>query len=212
MNDLMQYTPAALFALASFAFVSSITPGPNNLMLLYSGARFGFARSVPHWLGIGVGFAVMIALCCLGIATVFLRLPMAQTALKTIGCAYMLWLAFKLWKNGALPSADTLNEVSNAKRARPLTFIQAALFQYVNPKAWMMGLIVPAAYLPHTGSIWVNTVLAVLLFILINLACMSTWIQGGAVLQKLMHLPVLARVVNGVIVVMTVYCAVAVWV
>jgi threonine/homoserine/homoserine lactone efflux protein len=123
----------------------------------------------------------------------------------------MLWLALKLWKSGALPSADTLNEASNANRACPLTFTQAALFQYVNPKAWMMGLIVPAAYLPHTGSIWINTAVAVVLFAVINLACMSTWVQGGVVLQKLMHRPDWARVINGVIVALTLYCAVSVW-
>ena len=210
MNDLLQYTPAALLALATFAFVSSITPGPNNLMLLYSGARFGFKRTVPHWMGINIGFVVMLILCCLGIATLFLQLPMAQTALKVLGCAYMMWLVYKLWQNGALPSSETL-EKSTTGAAKPLTFMQAAIFQYVNPKAWMMGLSVPAAYLPQTGSIVANTAVAALVFGVINLLSMTTWVQGGVTLQKLMHKPVLAKIINGAIVLMTVYCAVAVW-
>lgn len=210
MNNLLAYTPSALLALASFASVSSITPGPNNLMLLYSGARFGFKRTVPHLIGINIGVSVMVILCCMGIATLFLQLPMAKTALKIFGCAYMLWLAYKLWQSGALPSNEIL-ENSNKGTAKPLTFKQAAMFQYINPKAWMMCLTVPAAYLPQTGSISANTAIAALVFGVMNLLCITTWIQGGVMLQKLMHKPVLAKIINGVIVLMTIYCAVAVW-
>ena len=216
MGNFFYFTSASLLALIGFAFVSSITPGPNNLMLLYSGARFGAPRTLPHLLGVSLGFGLMLALCCFGIAGVFWRVPHAQDALKIAGCAYMLWLAFKLWKNGALPAADALAEPilkhnRNAASARPMTFIQASLFQYVNPKAWVMGLTVPAAYLPDNGHIWLNTAIATAVFIIVNFLCCSTWVQGGALLQKLMHRPTLARGINGAIVLLTVYCAVAVW-
>ena len=212
MTDLFQYTPTAFFAMASFAFVSSITPGPNNLMLLYSGARFGFNKTIPHWMGINIGFVVMIILCCLGIATLFFKLPMAQTALKVLGCAYMLWLAYKLFINGALPNDAALDK-SNARKdsAKPLTFMQAAMFQYVNPKAWMMGLAVPASFLPTSGSIWINTLVAALVFGVINLLSMTVWVQGGVTLQTLMHKPNLAKAINILIVLMTLYCAASVW-
>ena len=212
MTDLLQYTPTALLALASFAFVSSITPGPNNLMLLYSGARFGFNKTIPHWMGINIGFVVMIILCCLGIATLFFKLPMAQTALKVLGCAYMLWLAYKLFINGALPNDAALDK-SNARKdsAKPLTFMQAAMFQYVNPKAWMMGLTVPAAYLPNNGHIVINTLVASVFFTVVNLVCCGMWVQGGVTLQQLMHKPKLAQWINWIIVAMTIYCAAAVW-
>jgi threonine/homoserine/homoserine lactone efflux protein len=104
-----------------------------------------------------------------------------------------------------------LPDAKNKQAARPFTFIQAALFQYVNPKAWMMGLSVPATFLPHTGTQWLNASVASTLFVVINFFCLLVWVQGGVVLQKLMHRPDWARVINWVIVVLTLYCAVSVW-
>jgi threonine/homoserine/homoserine lactone efflux protein len=95
MNELFQYTPAALLVLASFAFVSSITPGPNNLMLLHSGARFGFEKSMPHLLGVSIGFGLMLFLCCIGVAAVILKVPYAQLILKTLGCSYMCGCGYR---------------------------------------------------------------------------------------------------------------------
>lgn len=210
MNEIFQYTPAALLALASFAFVSSITPGPNNLMLLHSGAQFGFEKSTPHLLGVSFGFGFMLFLCCIGVAAVILEVPYAQMALKILGCTYMLWLSYKLWRGGALPDEKTLNDHSH-NQAKPMTFIQASLFQYVNPKAWMMGLSVPSAYLPTTGSVVTNSLLGVALFTIINLVCCGAWVQGGAGIRRLMHNPNLAKVVNISIVLMTLYCAASVW-
>ncbi|TDR31993.1 LysE family translocator [Hydromonas duriensis] len=211
MNELFHFSIASLSALMMFAFVSSITPGPNNLMLLYSGARFGFRHSLPHLLGVSLGFGLMLLLCCLGVAGLFWKIPHAQDALKIAGCAYMLWLAYKLWLNGALPRDGDLPTAQNKGSARPMTFVQASLFQYVNPKAWVMGLTVPAAFLPNDGHLLISTLVATIIFVCINLLCCGSWVQGGALLQKLMHKPTLARLINGVIVVMTVYCAVAVW-
>ena len=211
MNDWFHFTAASLSALLMFSFVSSITPGPNNLMLLYSGARFGFNHSLPHLLGVSLGFGFMLILCCLGVAAVFWQIPHAQDALKIVGCAYMLWLAYKLWKNGTLPANGELPDAKNKGAAKPFTLMQAALFQYVNPKAWMMGLTVPAAYLPNNGHIVVNTLIASAFFTVVNLFCCGTWVQGGVTLQKLMHKPKLAQWINWIIVAMTVYCAAAVW-
>lgn len=211
MNTLYNFTAASMSAMMIFAFVSSITPGPNNLMLLYSGARFNFNRSIPHLLGVSFGFGFMLALCCIGVAGVFWKIPHAQDFLKVVGCLYMLWLAYKLWKNGALPASGDLPEAGNKGAAKPMTFLQAAMFQYVNPKAWVMGLTVPAAYLPNDGHILINTAVAASVFTVINLFCCGTWVQGGALLQKLMHKPQLALIINLSIVAMTVYCAAAVW-
>lgn len=211
MNGFPHYTTAAIITLAYFAFVTSITPGPNNIMLLHSGARFGFKKTLPHWMGINIGFTVMVVLCCLGVASLLFRVPAAQTVLKILGCAYMLWLAYKLWVGGALPSEATMQNATATEKAQPLTFTQAALFQYVNPKAWMMGLTVPSTFLPHTGPVLSNTMVAALVFGMINLACMSVWVQGGVALKALMHKPVLAKIINLLIVLMTVYCAVSVW-
>lgn len=121
-----------LFALSAFALVSSITPGPNNLMLMASGANFGFRRTVPHMLGIGLGFGLMIVLVGLGLVRVFDAFPVAHLILTILGVCYLLWLAWKI-AHAAAPYAARVG-------VRPFTFLQAALFQWVNPKAWQMGL------------------------------------------------------------------------
>lgn len=209
------YTLAGLIAMATFAFVTSVTPGPNNIMLLHSGARFGFKRTIPHMIGISTGFAVMIFLCCIGVAAVVLSFPATDWALKIIGSIYMLWLTWKLWKNGAVPqniSPDgNLPDAQNKNAAQPMTLMQAALFQYVNPKAWMMALTLPAVYLPKSGSLWVNTLIACVVCAVINIASVSVWARGGEMLQDFLHKPHYAKIANMAIVLMTLYCALSVW-
>ena len=133
-------TPELVLALVAFAFVTSITPGPNNLMLLASGAAFGFRRSVPHMLGVGVGFVAMTVLVGLGLAGLIDAAPGLRLALKAAGVAYMLWFAWKILNAGAPSEAGAA--------ARPMRFHEAALFQWVNPKAWAMALTAVTAYAP----------------------------------------------------------------
>ena len=130
-----------LAALSVFAFVSSITPGPNNLMLMASGANFGFTRSIPHMLGIGIGFTVMVVLVGLGLIQIFDTVPYSYTALKIFSVLYMSWLAWKI-ANAAAPEGGQAG-------GTPLTFLQAAAFQWVNPKAWAMALTAITAYAPE---------------------------------------------------------------
>ena len=133
-------TPELVLALVAFAFVTSITPGPNNLMLLASGAAFGFRRSVPHMLGVGIGFVAMTVLVGLGLAGLIEAAPGLRLALKAAGVAYMLWFAWKILNAGAPGEAGAA--------ARPMRFHEAALFQWVNPKAWAMALTAVTAYAP----------------------------------------------------------------
>ena len=205
------YTITGLFAMTTFAFVTSVTPGPNNMMLLHSGARFGFNRTIPHMIGIASGFCVMILLCCIGVATMVLGYPATDWVLKIVGSLYMLWLAIKLWKNGAVPADGNLPDAQNKNAAQPMTLMQAALFQYVNPKAWMMALTLPAVYLPKSGSLWVNTLIACVLCAVINLVSVSVWARGGELLQRVLHKPHYAQIANVMTVLMTVYCALSVW-
>ena len=205
------YTITGLFAMTTFAFVTSVTPGPNNMMLLHSGARFGFNRTIPHMIGIASGFCVMILLCCIGVATMVLGYPATDWVLKIVGSLYMLWLAIKLWKNGAVPADGNLPDAQNKNAAQPMTLMQAALFQYVNPKAWMMALTLPAVYLPKSGSLWVNTLIACVLCAVINLVSVSVWARGGELLQRVLHKPHYAQIANVMTVLMTVYGALSVW-
>ncbi len=136
------FTAELLVAFVLFAFVSSITPGPNNTMLLSSGVNFGFNRTVPHMLGISCGFAVMVLAVGLGLGAVFKAYPLLYTVLRYAGAAYLLYLAYKIATSG--PVRDT-----GGQEGRPMSFLAAAAFQWVNPKAWVMaiGAIVVAQYL-----------------------------------------------------------------
>lgn len=179
-------TPALFTALAAFAFVSSITPGPNNLMLLASGVNFGFRRTVPHMLGIGVGFTLMVALVGLGLAGLFTAWPPAQPALKIVATLYMLWLAWKI-ANAAPPETARSG-------ARPITFLQAAAFQWVNPKAWTMALGAVTLYAPGqevAAVLWVAAV-----FGLVNLPCVSSWALMGLGLRRVLQAPSRLRLFN----------------
>lgn len=155
-----------LLALVLFAFVSSITPGPNNLMLMASGANFGFRRSIPHMLGIGIGFTVMIVLVGIGLMQLFETYPILHDVLKIVSVLYMLWLAWKI-ANAAPPKGKASSE------ATPLTFLQAALFQWVNPKAWTMALTAISVYTPDQSLTSVLMVAGA--FGLVNLPCVSSW-------------------------------------
>jgi threonine/homoserine/homoserine lactone efflux protein len=159
-----------VLALSLFALVSSITPGPNNLMLMASGANFGFRRTIPHMLGVGIGFTLMIVLVGIGLVQIFDLYPISHQILKVVSVIYLFWLAWKI-ANAAPPEGDVASE------STPITFIQAALFQWVNPKAWTMALTAITAYTPNQtlGSvIWVA-----LVFGIVNLPSVSLWTVLG---------------------------------
>lgn len=164
-----------LTAFLAFAFVSSITPGPNNLMLMSSGANFGFQRTVPHMLGIGIGFTVMIILVGAGLMQIFDAFPVSYTILKLVSVVYLLWLAWKIARAGAPENGKT--------GATPMSFLQAAAFQWVNPKAWAMALTAISAYAPDRS---LQAVLVVaLIFGAVNLPAVSIWTLIG---QQIRHL------------------------
>ncbi|MCI1230156.1 MAG: LysE family translocator, partial [Kerstersia gyiorum] len=123
-------TPALAGSLALFMFASSITPGPNNVMLAASGLNFGFRRSIPHMLGISLGMMSMLILVGAGMGSVFLRFPWFYDVLRYAGAAYLLYLAWRIATAGGMDDAD--------QRGRPMTLLEALLFQWVNPKAWIM--------------------------------------------------------------------------
>ena len=185
-----------LGALVLFAFVASVTPGPNNLMLLTSGVNFGFRRTIPHMLGIGLGFTFMIAVVGFGIGEVLAYAPGVYTALKYGGGAYMLWLAVKLARAGPLGP-------KGAETGNPLTFWEAAAFQWVNPKAWVMAVSAIAAYTTpagHTRSV----LIVALAFGLVNLPSVSVWALFGSAMSATLHDPARARVFNTVMAVLLV--------
>ncbi|MEM6888072.1 MAG: LysE family translocator [Pseudomonadota bacterium] len=158
-----------LAGLVLFAFVSSATPGPNNLMLMASGANFGFARSVPHMLGISIGHAVMVVLVGVGLMNIFNAYPVSHLVLKVVSVLYMGWLAWKI--ANAVPAGP------GVAKGRPMTFLQAAAFQWVNPKAWAMALTALSVYSP--GATLGAFTLVALIFSAVNLPSVSVWTVLG---------------------------------
>lgn len=163
-------------ALALFALVTSVTPGPNNLMLMASGANFGFRRTVPHMLGVGLGFVLMTFLVGVGLAGLFQTYPLAVTALEVVSVVYMLWLAWKI-ANAAAPK-------DRQAGGTPMTFLQAAAFQWVNPKAWAMALTAITVHAPDR-SLWAVALVAVI-FGAINLPSVSLWTLIGQQLRRVL--------------------------
>ena len=170
-------TLEALLALVSFAFVSSITPGPNNLMLMASGTNFGFVRTVPHLLGVALGFVLMVLLVGAGISWIFEAVPTAYTVLKVASVGYLIYLAYRIATAAPPPERpDTLG-------ARPLTFTQAAAFQWVNPKAWAMALTATSAYVPAAQP-WLGLITVAAVFGAVNLPSVGVWALMGVQLRR----------------------------
>jgi threonine/homoserine/homoserine lactone efflux protein len=169
-------------ALLVYAFVTSITPGPNNFMLLASGVNFGFVRTIPHMLGIGVGFLVLLLAVGLGLGAVLTAFPAMHTALKIAGGAYLLYLA---WKIGMSRSIAARGEAG----ARPMRFIDAAAFQWVNPKAWVMAITAMAVY-TNAQRPFLSVVLVSVAFAVVNLPSVSTWAGFGTALRGFLSDPV----------------------
>ncbi len=176
-------------ALLTFAFVSSITPGPNNIMLMASGANFGLWRTVPHMLGVGIGFMVMIALVGVGLGGIFEVFPVLHTVLKVVAVVYMLWLAWKI-ATAASDIGDT------APDAAPMTFLQAAAFQWVNPKAWTMALAAILAFVPTDGGWGLGIALVTLSFGMVNIPCITVWTWMGVQVRRFLATPTRLRAFN----------------
>lgn len=174
-----------LIALCSFAFVSSVTPGPNNLMLMTSGANFGIWRTIPHLLGIVFGFVLMVILVGTGLVRVFETYPLSQDILRVCSVVYLSYLAARI-AMARSPSAKSSD--------RPLNSLQAALFQWVNPKAWAMALTAVTVYAPSHSLAAVG--LIALICGAINMPSVFIWVLLGSKMQRLLDSEVRFRTFN----------------
>lgn len=180
-------------AMISFAFVTSATPGPNNMMLLASGANFGFKRTIPHMLGIMCGMALLLFVTLTGLGELFVRVPAAQLALKVVGVAYLLWLA---WKIATAPVEPIQAGETTVRAAEPFKWWQAAAFQFVNPKAWMMALGAVSSFTLAGESYWLSGITLVIVFCLVNLPSVSMWAGFGVIIQQFLSSPQRKRYFN----------------
>ena len=163
-------------------FVSSITPGPNNLMLMLAGTRFGFTRTLPHLLGVSVGATLVICLTFAGLGALLMGHPRVVDGM-TLACgAYLVWLAMKLLNAAPLPDAESMGEAQN--RARPMRMSEAFMFQFINPKLWTMALAATgiAARFPFSRS--TSLIVVALITLAVNTPCVALWAAGGKLLRK----------------------------
>ena len=166
-----------LLALLGFALTTSITPGPNNAMLTASGANFGFRRAVPHMLGIILGFPAMVLAIGLGLGSVFSALPWLHLALKYVGAAYMMYLAWRI---------ATAERGKGAATTKPISFFEAAGFQWVNPKAWIMGVGALAAYTVPEAPVWSEAARVAGAFVVTGIISSALWCGFGVAIGRLL--------------------------
>jgi len=168
--------PVTLFSAASLS-----SPGPNNVMVAASGVNFGFRRTIPHMLGIAIGFAVMNLAVGLGLGRVFETYPQIHVVLKYLSISYLVFLAWKIANSGPVKEGG--------RRAEPFTFLQAAAFQWVNPKAWAVAVGAVATFTTVGGNLLAEVVVMSLIFLLWTIPSASIWIFFGTVIGRFLHTP-----------------------
>jgi threonine/homoserine/homoserine lactone efflux protein len=176
------------WALLVFVVVTLFTPGPNNTMLLASGLNFGFRRGLPHLFGVALGFGAMVLAVGVGLGAVFQAYPAAYTLLKYAGAAYLLWLAWQI------ATAGTIDEGGEA-RGRPITFLEGAAFQWLNPKGWVMAVGAVTTY-AAVAAFPLNVLLMACLFGSLGVLSSATWLGFGTGLKRLLTSPRAVRAVN----------------
>lgn len=186
MNAIAAIPAETVAAFAVFAFVASITPGPNNAMLMASGANFGFRRTIPHLAGVVVGFEVLLLAVGLGLGGLFAAFPMLHDILFVAGSAYLLWLAWKIATSSGLGAAAP---------KQPMTFLEAVAFQAVNPKGWTGAIGAVAAYAPRENFV-AGMVMVLGLFFVIIVPVVVLWTAGGVGVRRLLERPAALRAFN----------------
>jgi threonine/homoserine/homoserine lactone efflux protein len=177
-----------IIPLTIFATVATVTPGPNNIMVTASGSAFGFRRSLPHLLGITLGFPLVLLAVGLGLGEIFQKYPQIHLVLKYAGAAYLLYLAWRIAQAGRPDTGDT--------KARPLSFLEAAAFQWVNAKAWMVALSAIPAFTTVGGNYYMELGAIALIFALVTIPSVSVWCMFGVAIRRLIQTDETARIVN----------------
>ncbi|MCG9732061.1 LysE family translocator [Shewanella sp. Isolate13] len=177
-----------IFTIALFAFSSGITPGPNNIMLMSSGVNFGVKRSIPHLSGICIGFPAMVLAIGLGLSTVFQAYPLLHVIIKYVGIAYLLYLAWLI--------ANSSTKMNGKETANPLSFIQAAAFQWVNPKAWVMGIGAVATFTTMSQALTPQVMTISLVFFAVAVPSAFIWLGFGVALKRILKKPKQQKIFN----------------
>ncbi|MEW6996331.1 LysE family translocator [Colwelliaceae bacterium BS250] len=178
------------YASLLFALSATITPGPNNIMIMTSGLNYGVKKSLPHLFGICLGFPAMVIIVGLGFGIVFETYPVLHQLIKIAGILYLLYLAWMIAssKPSDLKSGDT--------ESKPFSFIQAVLFQWVNPKAWVMVTGAVAAYTSTQGNVFIQVFAIAMAFFIVAFPCVGSWLYFGVGMRQVLQKPNYQRAFN----------------
>ena len=191
------YSSTLIFSILSFVVATAFTPGPNNLMLLSSGLSFGYRGTVPLIAGIMIGFPLMVVAVGLGIGELFLVFPMLYSILKVVGISYLLWMAWKISQvKGSLHTDET---------NKPFSVLQSALFQWVNPKAWIMAITSTTSFISNEGEIQLQVLFIAFIYLVVGLFSTHSWALGGVLLQKFIQKEKNLRIFNVTMAVLMVF-------
>jgi len=187
-------TTELTFALISFYFVMFVTPGPNNVMLFASGVKYGFKKTIPHIFGIPLGHFFQISLISMGLGFVFQTYPIAQQILKVLGCLYLFFLAYRMF--------GSLSIKESKETGRPLRFYEAALFQILNPKAWVVAITAVSVFFPKDESFLTGLLFLAGIAPLVNLPSISIWVLFGSSIRAFISNPKVKQIVEIVLAVL----------
>src|SRR5947209_5048464 len=174
-------------ALLLFSIVSSVTPGPNNMMLMASGVNYGVRRSLPHLAGVVLGYALMVALVGIGLDAIFRVAPGLLPLMRYAGAAYLIWLYWRISSSGAVNEGDA--------KGRPWVALAAAAFQWINPKGWVMAVSALTTY-AVSPNYTTSVIVVALTFLLAGIPCTGVWVLFGAAMRRFLADPRRARPFN----------------
>ena len=180
-----------ILAISAYNFVMYVTPGPNNSILTTSGIKFGFVRTIPNIFGIPTGHGLQLALVCLGLGSLFTHFPILLDILRYVGAAYILYLAYKM--------LGSLNVSSSEKKSRPLKYYEAILFQFINPKAWVICITAVSLFYPEKENLFLGTLFMVIMSTIINIPSISVWALGGSIIRHYLSNKNLKKIIEWIL-------------
>ena len=192
-----------ILALSVYNFVMYVTPGPNNSILTASGIKFGFFRTIPNIFGIPTGHGFQLALVCLGLGSLFTYYPFLLDILRYVGAAYILFLAYKMF--------GSLNISSSEEKTRPLKYYEAILFQFINPKAWVICITAVSLFYPEKENLFIGTVFMVIMSTIINIPSISIWALGGSIIRHYLSNKTLKKIIEWLLALMLILTSVSVF-
>jgi threonine/homoserine/homoserine lactone efflux protein len=188
MSDI--YSIAMVISVLTFAFTMAMTPGPNNALFLSSGLTFGYKATIPHIIGVIVGFPLMTLMVGLGLGQIFASYPIILTILKIISILYLLWMAYHMAN-----ITGNANDDKN-KQDRPLSFLQAVMFQWVNPKAWIMAISSISVFTTSIEYKYQQLLVVTFLYFIVGFVSTNFWTLGGVLLKKFINSAKTVRMIN----------------